>query len=277
MIHEISPHRFSNQYISQPQTGSEDYILHYKDNSILLMGNGDEPEIPRRKDFTGIAGEENSIFLFTLDDIPCFLAIDGPEAAGDCLVYRDISFFRTAGRQEIAWISLAGFHLAKWYSRNRYCGKCGSGTIHKPGERALICTVCSFTVFPQISPAVIVAVTCKDKILLARGSNFTGTRYSLIAGYVDIGETLEEALAREVKEEVGLDVKNIRYYKSQPWPLTGSIMIGFTAEGDDLQPLDIDTAEILTAGWFTRGNLPDHSLNLSIAGEMIERFDKGQL
>ena len=99
----------------------------------------------------------------------------------------------------------------------------------------------------------------------------------LHAGYVDVGESFEEALTREVNEEVGLDIKNIRYYKSQPWPVSGSIMIGFIAEADENQPISIDSKEIAEAAWFTRGNLPKHSLNISIAGEMIEQFEKGNL
>jgi NAD+ diphosphatase len=164
-----------------------------------------------------------------------------------------------------------------WYMQNKFCGKCGTRTQKKPDERALICPECNTVVFPKISPAVIVAIICNDKILLARGLNFSGNWYSLLAGYVDVGESLEEALAREVMEEVGLEIKNIRYYKSQPWPLSGSMMIGFMAEADETRPLTIDTSEISEAAWFTRGNLPPHSSLISIAGEMIEKFDKGEL
>ena len=123
----------------------------------------------------------------------------------------------------------------------------------------------------------IIAIVCNDKLLLARNANFRGNWYSLIAGYADVGESLEETLAREVKEEVGLDVSNIRYYKSQPWPLSGSMMIGFIAEADDQQPITIDNKEIVEAAWFTRGNLPNHPPTLSIAGEMIEKFENGEL
>jgi NAD+ diphosphatase len=132
-------------------------------------------------------------------------------------------------------------------------------------------------IYPKISPAIIVAIICNNKILLARSSKFPKNWYSLIAGYVDVGESLEEALIREVKEEVGLDVKNIRYSMSQPWPLSGSMMIGFVAEADENQPVSIDNREISEAAWFTRGNLPAHPPGLSIAGEMIERFEKGEL
>jgi NAD+ diphosphatase len=164
-----------------------------------------------------------------------------------------------------------------WYSQNKFCGKCGAKTNSKPDERAIICPVCNTIVFPKISPAVIVAIICDNKILLARNSDFHGDWYSLIAGYADVGESLEETLVREVKEEVGLDIKNIRYYKSQPWPLSGSMMIGFIAEADETQPICIDRKEIAEAAWFTRGHLPKHSSNLSIAGEMIEKFEKGEL
>jgi len=99
----------------------------------------------------------------------------------------------------------------------------------------------------------------------------------LIAGYVDIGESLEETVVREVKEEIGIDVKNIRYYKSQPWPFSGSMMIGYWAEADDLQPLRLDENEISEAGWYSRGNLPNHPVNISIAGEMIELFEKNMM
>jgi NAD+ diphosphatase len=120
-----------------------------------------------------------------------------------------------------------------------------------------------------------VAVTCKNKILLAKGRNYKIDMYSLIAGYVDVAESIEETVIREIKEEVGIDIKNLKYYKSQPWPYSGSIMLGFTAEADDSQPLVIDEKEIATAGWFERGNLPTHSSGASIAGDLIAAFEKG--
>jgi NAD+ diphosphatase len=165
-----------------------------------------------------------------------------------------------------------------WYSQNRFCGKCGTAMQHRTDERALTCPSCNTSVFPKISPAIIVAIICRDKILLARNSNFPGRWYSLIAGYADIGESLEETLEREVREEVGLNVTNIRYYKSQPWPLSGSMMIGFTAEADDSQKIVIDEREITEASWFTRGSLPEYpSSAISIAGEMIDKFNRGEL
>jgi NAD+ diphosphatase len=277
MIHEIDPHRFNNQFISTNRIGENDFILHYKENTLLLKNNGDEFDIPRKKDIPGLSNTTENIFLFTLNETSCFLVWDCPETNNSEFVYKEISFFRTLNQQEIAWISIVGFQLMSWYTQNKFCGKCGSKTIEKPDERAIICPVCETTVYPKISPAIIVAILCNDKILLANNANFRSNWYSLIAGYADIGESLEETVIREVKEEVGLDVTNIRYYKSQPWPYSSSMMIGFIAEADDAQNIEIDNIEITNAEWFTRGNLPNHPSNISIAGEMIEKFENNTL
>jgi NAD+ diphosphatase len=129
-------------------------------------------------------------------------------------------------------------------------------------------------VYPKISPAVIAAITCNDKILLARGKHYRFDFYSLIAGYVDVGETLEQAVIREAKEEVGIDVTNVRYFGNQPWPFTGSQMIGFFADADDKQPIALCEDELHDAQWFTHDNLPEIPGTISIAGEMIRAFRK---
>ncbi|GET29005.1 NADH pyrophosphatase [Prolixibacter sp. SD074] len=242
-----------------------------------MKTDGEAFGLPRKKDFPGISERTGRTFLFTLDDVPCFLVWDELTAKEPNFAYQEISFFRTIEQPEIAWVSIAGLHLVNWYTQNRFCGTCGSRTEHKHNERALVCTNCQTTIYPRISPAIIVAIVSSDKLLLARNANFRGNWFSLIAGYVDVGETLEEALAREVKEEVGLDVKNIQYYKSQPWPLSGSMMIGFVAEADEHQPIRVDGNEIVEAAWFSRDHLPNHSSTISIAGEMIAKFEKGEL
>jgi NAD+ diphosphatase len=277
MIHEIFPHRFNNQYLAGLSIREKDYVLHFKEKALLLKTKGEEFEIPQKKDFPEITLQTKHTFLFTLNDIPCFLIEENLNTEKSGLIYKEINFFRTTKQHEIAWISMVGFHLLNWYTHNRFCGKCGTVTTHMTDERALQCPDCMTIVYPKISPAIIVAIICRNKILLARNSSFPGSWYSLVAGYVDIGESLEEAVTREVKEEVGLDIRNIRYYKSQPWPFSGSMMVGFVADADEDQTISIDMKEIAEAAWFQRGKLPNHSLNVSIAGEMIERFDKGEL
>lgn len=276
MIQDIFPHRFDNQYLAKTKIDDEDIILHYSGSTMLFRIDRTEHELPRKKDFFSFPEEAVRIFLFSLDETPCFLVPD-LKVHEPHLAYREISLFRTMSSQETAWITIAGLHLSNWYSQNRFCGKCGTMTIHKEDERALVCPACQNVVFPKISPAVIVAIISNDKILLARNANFQGNWFSLIAGYSDIGESLEETLVREVKEEVGLEIRNIRYYQSQPWPLSGSMMIGFVAEADENQPIIIDGREIAEAAWFKRGQLPNHASRISIAGEMIEKFNAGLL
>ena len=277
MIQDIYPHRFDNQFRANAKMGENDFVLHYHDNTLLLKTIGDEIEIPRKKDFPEINADTETTFLFTLDDVSCFLVWDELSPDEPELMYKDINFFRTALQQEIAWISIAGLHLMNWYAQNRYCGKCGSKIQHKQDERAIECTNCHSVVYPKISPAIIVAIISNDKILLARNARFPLSWYSLIAGYADVGESLEETVKREVREEVGLEVRNIRYYKSQPWPLSGSMMIGFIAEADGDQPIITDNKEITEAAWFRRGELPNHPPALSIAGELIGKFERGEL
>jgi NAD+ diphosphatase len=276
MIQYIHPHQFSNQYLQSPEISERDYIFHFRENSLLLAGSLDSLTLPSRKEFNGLV--DKGIFLFTLDNTHCFLLEACTVPENPAFGYHEISFFRTISRKEVAWASLVALHLADWYRQNRYCGKCGSLLSPKTDERALICENCGNILFPKISPAIIVAILSNDKILLARGTRFRGSFYSLIAGYADIGESLEETVIREVKEEVGIDVTEIRYYSSQPWPLSGSMMIGFISQADDHQPLTIDPKEIADAGWYTRDNLPEYPLaTISIAGEMIEKFRNGML
>jgi NAD+ diphosphatase len=150
-----------------------------------------------------------------------------------------------------------------------HCGRCGSPTEHAPGERARRCPQCGHAAFPRLSPAVIVRVTRGDEILLARAVRFPGGVYSVLAGFVEPGESLEECVARELEEEVGIEVTDIAYFASQPWPFPHSLMIGFTAtwvSGD----LRIEEAELVDARWFTRDNLPDLPGRLSIARTLID-------
>ncbi len=277
MIQDIYPHSFSNLYLDNQTPHENDFIFHYQGNTLLLKTKNDELALPQKKDFQEITIETDFVFLFVLDEVSCYLVWDDLKVDESQFEYKDISFFRTTTQREIAWVSIVGFHLRNWYVQNRFCGKCGSKTQHKNDERAMVCPLCNTVVYPKISPAIIVAIISNDKILLAHNANFVGNWYSLIAGFVDVGETLEETLVREVKEEVGLDVWNIRYYKSQPWALSGSMMIGFIAEADENQPICIDGKEITDAAWFSRGNLPSHPSNISIAGEMIEKFRNGEL
>jgi NAD+ diphosphatase len=163
--------------------------------------------------------------------------------------------------------------LAEWRRTNRRCGCCGEEmTPHAdPGERALVCPVCGYTVYPRIAPAVIVLVTKGDKVLLQRNTHYKGVVWSLVAGFVDAGESLEDAVRREIREEASIEVKDIRYFGSQTWPFPSNIMIGFRAEyaGGELKP---DGEEVVESGWFDRAHLPEIPRPGSIARTMLDAW-----
>lgn len=142
----------------------------------------------------------------------------------------------------------------------------------KSDERAMICEKCGLVEYPKISPAVIVGVVDGDKILMSRYAHSVYKKYSLIAGFAEIGETLESTVRREVMEEVGVKVKNIRYYKSQPWGLSDSLLVGFFAELDGSAEIKLDTNELAEAKWFARNDIPYGASAISLTSEMIEAF-----
>ncbi len=163
--------------------------------------------------------------------------------------------------------------LLRWYKQSKFCGACGQQLFHSDKERAKICASCELTIYPEMSPAIIVLVKDHDRILLARSPHFNPGMYSILAGFVEPGESLEEAVIREVHEEVGIQVKNIRYVGSQSWPFPNSLMLGFVADYASGE-IVIDGVEIEDAAWFTREELPLLPNTSSIARTMIEAFLK---
>jgi NAD+ diphosphatase len=173
---------------------------------------------------------------------------------------------------EAAW-KLAGraAQIVEWDREHRYCGRCGAETARKPGELARVCLRCGLHHFPRISPAVIVRIERGDEILLARSPHFAPGVYSTVAGFVEPGESLEQTVAREVREEVGVEVTNVRYFGSQPWPFPHSLMIGFVADWASGE-IRLQEEEIEDAGWFRVGSLPGLPSRLSIARALIDDF-----
>jgi len=274
MIQDIHPHLFNNEYIADSVIRNEDYVFHFKGSEILLKQNGKGLEIPKKSDLSGCS--DDGIFLFTLNDTRCFLVEEYHVLPNETLKFYEIRNRNPFQEKEIDLTSGVALHLRNWYNQHKYCGKCGTPTVLKSNERAVQCPSCGAIVFPTISPAIIVAIFCNERVLLVRGVNFPEGFFSLVAGYVDVGESLESAVMREVKEEVGLNVKNIRYYKSQPWPFSGSMMIGFIADAEEGQTIAIEEAEIAEATWYGRDELPNYPHQRSIAGEIIEKFRRGE-
>ena len=252
--------------------GQAFWFLCSSTNLICDVRNG-SPTLPRMlspADFGFALTEE--FYLGALDGTPCFAAA----VEEDALSEADLAFcglrdlLGAMPPAELA-AALRAVHLVRWDQTTRCCGRCGVRTEHKSDERAKICPGCGLVSYPQIAPAVIVAVTRGDRILLARSHRHPPGRYSVLAGFVEPGETLEEAVSREVKEEVGVELQDVRYFASQPWPFPNSLMIAFTAEwaGGEIA---VDTAELAEAAWFRASEMPPIPPKVTVSRALIDWF-----
>ncbi len=174
--------------------------------------------------------------------------------------------------------SMAGkaFQILDWDNKSNFCGRCGSKTEHKNNERAKVCPNCNLIDYPRTCPAIIVSVIKDGKILLAHNSRFKDNMYSLVAGFVDLNETLEDCVRREVFEEIGIRIKNIRYINSQSWPFPNSLMVGFLAEYDSGE-IKVDGIEISDASWFDKNTLPKLPPKFTIARKIIDKYLENKL
>ena len=211
-------------------------------------------------------------YLGTLDDRPCFAAEFAGKPIRDAeLAFKDLRGLFGMLEEDLIWIAGRANQLVNWSQTHRYCGRCGKLTVDKTDERAKICAECGLVNYPRLSPAVIVAVLKNDQILLGRNKRFKLPFYSVLAGFVEPGEALEECVKREIREEVGITVENIRYFGSQPWPFPDSLMIAFVADyaGGEIC---IDGSEIIDAAWFAKDHLPQIPPKISIARQLIDWF-----
>ena len=180
------------------------------------------------------------------------------------------------GPKEAVFAAAVGESLHRWYGANRFCGRCGRPMADSDTERALVCPDCGLTVYPKICPAVIVAVSDGDRLLLTKYRGRAFRRYALVAGFAEIGESIEDTVRREVFEETGLRVKNLRFYKSQPWVFTDSLLMGFWCELDGSDAVTLETNELSEAGWYARAEIPTDHSGISLTGEMMEVFRRGR-
>lgn len=296
MIQDIAPHRYDNTYHIQ-KPGVQDYVFCIQKGRILLRETAEEHvlTIPRREEIEAAVPElmDRAVYLFSVDEKPYFLVSvpekeaeeilaklkEGAEKEPEQLYYawKTPTDIRAMEPMHQAFAAITAVQLWRWRQSRQFCGRCGAKTEDSKIERALVCPVCGQTEYPKISPAVIVAITNGDKLLMSRYrvNHSTYRGYALIAGFVEIGETFEETVRREVMEEVGLKVKNIRYFKSQPWAFTDTEMIGFFAELDGDDKIRLQEDELSEAGWYTREEIPDDARLISVGTEMKMYFKYG--
>ena len=275
MIQDIAPKKLDNQYRPERKAAAGAVVLHFLGRKLLcrVTENG-TLELPVYEDYAGVGSEFT--YLFAVDGKHYFLCRCEQELSLRGWAYQDINLFRTVQPRDAAYAAVTGFHLASWYADNRFCGRCASPTEHDGELRMLKCPKCGNMIFPKIMPSVIVAVTHGDKLLLTRYANRPFRGYALIAGFVEIGETLEDTVHREVMEEVGVRVKNLRYYKNQPWAFTDTLLTGFYCELDGEEDITLDHNELCEGVWLSREEIPSRENDVSLTAEMIERFRLGK-
>ena len=239
------------------------YVI--REQSLFVVAGDGGPRVP-----VGVAAEQ-AIFLGELEGEPCFAWHHGaapPPADAAPVALRQL--FGALPDDDFG-LAARALGLTAWDFDHRFCGRCGAPTTRSATERLRTCTRCGHGAYPRISPAVIVLVERDGRALLGRNARFPLPFFSTLAGFVEVGETLEETVAREIREEAGITVRDVRYFGSQPWPFSGSLMIGFTAKwaGGELVA---DPAELAEAGWFAPDALPRLPPPLSIARQLIDDF-----
>jgi NAD+ diphosphatase len=244
----------------------------FRGDQFLVLDDGNSVGAPRAASLNDLG--LSAVFeqeIGVLDGVPCFAVDLAPAAeAPEGMVFRDLrslwgveeDFFLKAGRAK---------QIVEWNRTHRFCGRCGTETEFGSEPLAKTCPRCGMTFYPRLSPAAIVLIRYGDRVLLARAPGFPPGMYSVLAGFVEPGESLEETINREIREEVGVKVKNVQYFGSQPWPFPNSLMIGFTADyaGGELRK---EPEEIEDAGWYSVDDLPALPPRVSIARALIDQF-----
>lgn len=284
MIQDIEPKIFYNEF-RQKEAGSQSKIILFSGRMVLIKRNQDNtlhlPEYGELllADAAKVSGEKKEYqYIFSIDSDEYFLKkfagreeqLWGIEGYG----WENISGLRQMESKEICFAVMGAFQLYEWYRDNRFCGRCGKEMIHSKEQRMLFCQECKNTVFPKVAPAVIVGVVHQDKILMSKYAGREYKKYALLAGFVEFGETSEQTVQREVMEEVGLKVKHIKYYKSQPWGVDSNLLLGYFAELDGDGEIMLDQEELASAEWFSREMMPAHNDGISLTREMMGFFEQ---
>jgi NAD+ diphosphatase len=275
MIHEIQPYKLNNVFVTGRKPAAGDIVICVKEDSLMvseLEGNVKFPtwqELPETLDYQ---------YLFSLDKQGVFYLLQEGREPLPGFTYKTLREIRyeIGAPLQLMYMMYTAWHLICWYRDNRFCGRCGSHTRHSTRERALICDKCGNRIYPRIVPAVIAGVIWEDKILLTKYANRKMSFYALIAGFTEIGETLEECVAREVMEETGLKVKNIRYYKSQPWGSVQDLIMGFYCDVDGDTHIHIDKSELKEGVWVSRAEIEGQRDDWSLTNHMMMAFKAGK-
>ena len=276
MIQDIEPYHLDNQYHPAPPD-PDSFAMYYEDHAVLLRRTEEGIGFPRFRELERLNDDiyADAVYLFSVNEERYYLVREINREPLSEFTMENTEIFRRAVPRHRAFAGITGYQLYNWYKNRRYCGRCGSLMKPSDKERMMRCEACGNMEYPKICPAVIVGVTDGDRLLMSKYAGRVYKNYALIAGFTEIGETVEQTVAREVMEEVGLKVKNIRYYKSQPWAFTDTLLMGFYCDLDGSDAIRLDENELAVAEWFTREEIPEPVSQESLTNEMILRFKNG--
>jgi NAD+ diphosphatase len=264
-----TPAGFEPAFSVPPELAAGAVCFVWRDDKILARA-GEPPTLPTFADLMRLSVDGARHYLGRLEGIDCIairVAADTPEPAG--WQWRGLRTLFLQVSDPLLALAGRAFQIVEWDRSHQFCGRCGARLRDRAGERAKECPACGHVVYPRVSPAMMVLVTRGKELLLARANRFPQAMYSALAGFVEPGESIEDCIHREVREEVGVEVDRLQYVASQSWPFPHSLMIAYTAEyaGGDMRPCD---EEIVEAGWFPIDALPQLPNPVSIARQLID-------
>lgn len=276
MIQDLDNKKLYNEY-EKTDAHPSDSVFYFENDKMFIKEDADgNPSLLTAADFSNT----NLQYLFRIEENRYFLAMDEADVESikgiSGITQTSARNLRDLKHKELAFAAATAYHLYQWYRDNKYCGRCGFRTQHGSGERMLKCLSCGNAIYPKIAPAVIVALTDGDRLMMTKYNGRAYKRYALIAGFTEIGETAEETVIREVKEEVGLKAKNVRYYKSQPWGTEQDLLLGYFCELDGDDQVHMDEDELSTAEWVHRDDMDIEDDGFSLTREMMCAFKKGE-
>ncbi len=275
MLQDIGIGRFNNHFTLRAP-GPEDVALVYRGDAVWASVRDGALRLPAVGSLPAPLAGLTFSYAFSIDGLRYFYA-DAAEAGAELPAegFLPSREYRVLAPRDLAFACSVGESLHRWRRNNQFCGCCGARMEASQTERAAVCPACGLTVYPKICPAVIVAVTDGDRLLLTKYRGRAFKRYALVAGFNEIGESIEDTVRREVMEETGLRVGNLRFYKSQPWVVTDSLLMGFFCDLEGADRVTLEEDELSEAAWFPRAELPEDHSNISLTGEMIELFRRG--
>ena len=273
MLQDISPSVYHVEYARKdPEGGS--LCFAFRGREALESAGEGSSALPAWKELAPFAASVR--YLFSIDDREYYLTELRGEEVPAGYAWRDYRSGRERKDRAFHFAETTAYHLACWYRDNRFCGRCGSGTRDDETERMLRCPVCGNLIYPKIAPAVIVALTDGDRLLMTRYQGRPYKGYALIAGFNEIGETMEDTVRREIMEEVGLRCRDIRYCGSQPWGTESNVLLGYFARLEGDAAIHMDRQELARAEWLTREEIDVQPDGYSLTNHMIQMFLRGE-